>query len=361
MEAKDTKEIIECAVLVGISFGGKDNINFSIAELVRLAETAGVEVRGILLQNAKEVTPATYIGSGKLEELKDLIALKQANLVIFNNELSGSQQKNLCEFLDTKVIDRTTLILDIFAKRALSVEGKLQVELAQAKYFLPRISGMSGTSGRFGSGGVGMRGPGETKLELDKRVVQKNIQKLQKEILGLKEKRTLRRKQRALSNVKNVSIVGYTNAGKSTLINLITKADIYADDRLFATLDTTSRKLWIDVNKEIVLTDTVGFIDKLPHTFVDAFASTLEEAVDSDLILHVIDVADKDIEIHRTTVLNVLNSVGAKDIPILTVYNKIDKLNKPFAIGFNEVVISTKDNKGIENLKSKMVEMLWNE
>lgn len=368
VELKKTEKIKEKAVLFGLSLSQKDDGYFSMKELERLAETADVEVLAKLFQKAKEITPATYIGTGKAEELKQLVESTGANLAICDNELSGSQVNNLTEILGVKVIDRTTLILDIFAKHATTNEGKLQVELAMLKYYLPRLSGIAGTSGRFGSGGVGMRGPGETKLELDKRKIRDQILKLEKEIDKIKQERDLRRKNRSNTGVKKVSIVGYTNAGKSTLMNVITKANIYADDKLFATLDTTSRQLWLAPKCEIVLTDTVGFINKLPHSFVDAFSATLEEVTYSDLILHVIDVTDKHLDVHKEVVLNELKELNAYDIPRITIYNKVDVLTTEEKIRMRNsgliepdaIFVSAKHNENTELIKNAILEKLFN-
>lgn len=366
-ELQKTDKLKEKAVLFGLSLSQKDDGYFSMKELERLSETANVEVLAKLFQKAKEITPATYIGTGKAEELKELVMSTGANIAICDNELSGSQVNNLSEILGVKVIDRTTLILDIFAKHATTNEGKLQVELAMLKYYLPRLSGIAGTSGRFGSGGVGMRGPGETKLELDKRKIRDQILKLEKEIEKIKQERDLRRKNRTNTGIKKVAIVGYTNAGKSTLMNVITKANIYADDKLFATLDTTTRQLWLAPKCEIVLTDTVGFINKLPHSFVDAFSATLEEVTYSDLILHVIDLTDKHLDIHKEVVLNELKNLNAIDIPRITIYNKTDILTTEEKIrlrnsGFIEpdaIFISAKNNENIEILKNAILEKLF--
>lgn len=368
VELKKTEKIKEKAVLFGLSLSQKDDGYFSMKELERLAETADVEVLAKLFQKAKEITPATYIGTGKAEELKQLVESTDANLAICDNELSGSQVNNLTEILGVKVIDRTTLILDIFAKHATTNEGKLQVELAMLKYYLPRLSGIAGTSGRFGSGGVGMRGPGETKLELDKRKIRDQILKLEKEISKIKQERDLRRKNRSNTGVKKVSIVGYTNAGKSTLMNVITKANIYADDKLFATLDTTTRQLWLAPKCEIVLTDTVGFINKLPHSFVDAFSATLEEVTYSDLILHVIDVTDKHLDIHKEVVLNELKELNAYDIPRITIYNKVDiltteekiRMRNSGLIETDAIFISAKNNENTEFIKNAILQKLFN-
>lgn len=359
----DTKKTAERAVLVGVQLASTDDMEYSLYELKGLCDTAGVEVLSRLTQKVKDVTPATLIGKGKIEELKEMVEETGANLVIVDTELTGSQAGNIAESVGVKTIDRTTLILDIFAKRATTNEGKLQVSLAQLNYYLPRLSSLSGSSGRFGSGGVGMRGPGETKLELNKRAVRENILRLEKEIEKLKSQRGLRRKNRSEGGSKRVSIVGYTNAGKSTLLNTITKADIYADDKLFATLDTTSRLLWLEPGKQIVLTDTVGFIHKLPHAFVDAFSATLEEVRYSDLIIHVIDLADPHRELHRQVVLDEIKNLGAEKIPVVTVYNKIDKVEnceellKELPDG---VALSAKMNVRIDELKQKILSEIWN-
>lgn len=358
----ETKKIIEQnAILVHATISKNEDMNFSLQELERLCETANLVVKDILTQNVKDITPATFIGSGKVEELKALVEKHGADIVIFNNELSGSQIKNVSDLVGVKVIDRTMLILDIFAMRATSNEGKLQVALAQYKYTLPRLSGLSGSSGRFGSGGVGMRGPGETKLELDRRVIQNNISRLEKQIREIKENRGLRRSERTKNQIKEVAIVGYTNAGKSTLLNTLSKAGIYADDKLFATLETTTRKLWLDVGKEIIITDTVGFVDKLPHAFVDAFASTLEEAKRADLILIVVDANDKNKNKQIEVVEQVLNEIDTNSTKKLYVYNKIDKVSDQDILPSDDNIlkISAKRNIGLDELKQKIIENLW--
>ncbi len=355
-----TVENQEKAFLVGVSFDKTvTDIEAELAELESLAHTAGLMVVGKAFQNIKENTPATLIGKGKVEEVAQLVKQTQADVLILDCELTGSQINNLSQAVGVKVIDRSILILDIFAGRATSNEGRLQVQLAQLKYTLPRISGISGTSGRFGSAGVGMRGPGETKLELDKRTIKENIYKLEKQIEKIKQQRDLRKTNRQRSKVKSVAIVGYTNAGKSTLMNLITKANIYADDKLFATLDTTTRSVWLDNGKEILLTDTVGFIDKLPHAFIQAFSATLEEAADADLLLHVIDITNPDYLQQIDIVNRVLKELGAQDIPTIMVYNKIDNKNGPFELPQGVVCISAKKNIGVEKLKELIATKLF--
>lgn len=352
--AYSTEKEQERAILVGVIYRNKEDVNAQLKELERLAETAGVKVLGQTYQLVREVTPATLIGEGKVDEVLNMVKEQNANLVIFDEELSGSQAKNLSEIFDCKVIDRITLILDIFARRAISNEGKLQVELAQLKYNLPRLASIQGSSGRFGSGGVGMRGPGETKLELNKRLAQNNILKLEKEIARIKQNRDVQKKNRNTSGVFKVAIVGYTNAGKSTLLNLISKAGIYADDKLFATLDTTSRNVFLDYGKKIVLTDTVGFISKLPHNLVDAFSSTLEEAKDADLILHVIDSFNPDRDKQIAVVEDVLkqNDITA---PVIKVYNKCDLSDN---IPQDGIAISAKKNIGIDKLKQAIIDKM---
>lgn len=352
--AYSTEKEQERAILVGVIYRNKEDVNAQLKELERLAETAGVKVLGQTYQLVREVTPATLIGEGKVNEVLNMVKEQNANLVIFDEELSGSQAKNLSEIFDCKVIDRITLILDIFARRAISNEGKLQVELAQLKYNLPRLASIQGSSGRFGGGGVGMRGPGETKLELNKRLAQNNILKLEKEIARIKQNRDVQKKNRNTSGVFKVAIVGYTNAGKSTLLNLISKAGIYADDKLFATLDTTSRNVFLDYGKKIVLTDTVGFISKLPHNLVDAFSSTLEEAKDADLILHVIDSFNPDRDKQIAVVEDVLkqNDITA---PVIKVYNKCDLSDN---IPQDGIAISAKKNIGIDKLKQAIIDKM---
>lgn len=357
---KDTSKQKEKAVIVGVAFN-KNQYNFepALEELASLCFTAGLEVVGSATQNIKEVNASTLLGSGKVEEIKLIVSELNANVVVVDCELTGSQLNNIADIVGVKVIDRSMLILDIFAGRATTNEGRLQVKLAQLKYSLPRISGISNSSGRFGSAGVGMRGPGETKLELDKRTIRENIAKLEKEIVKIKENRFIQKSSRKRNQVKQVAIVGYTNAGKSTLMNTITKADIYADNLLFATLDTTTRNLWLDNNQQIVLIDTVGFIDKLPHAFIQAFNATLEETADADLLLHVIDVSDPNYKEHIQVVEDVLKEIKADKIPTIKVFNKIDRLDKPFEVLPDTVLISAKNNNGIDILKEKIKKTLF--
>lgn len=348
---QETKK--EKAFLLGATFSNKDNVMYSLKELERLAETANLEVVGKDFQYIREVTPATLFGTGKVEEVANTINELNVDVVIVDHELSGSQANNLSNYFNVKVIDRITLILDIFAGRATTNEGKLQVELAQLKYNLPRLSGITGTSGRFGSGGVGMRGPGETKLELDKRKVRDKIFKLEQEIKKIKCQREVKRQARKESNKFKVAIVGYTNAGKSTFLNSMAKENIYADDKLFATLETTTRQVFLTYDVQIVLTDTVGFISNLPHSLVDAFASTLEEAKNADVILHIIDASNENYSSQVEVVNKVLEDLKI-DCPIIEVYNKCDKLEE---FDKDKIYISAKTKTGINELKQKLIEV----
>lgn len=350
-------KVKEKAYLFEVVFNKNEDLDAQFDELVGLVDTAGVEIVGKDFQIIRQINPATLIGSGKVDELKLKLEQTGANVFIIDYELSGSQTRNLSNLLGVKVIDRITLILDIFAQRATSNEGKLQVELAQAKYFLPRLSAISGSSGRFSSGGVGTRGPGETKLETDRRHLEENILKLEKELKQIEKNREVKNKQRQYSNKTKVAIVGYTNAGKSTLLNLITKANIYADDKLFATLETTSRSVWLAPGKEIILTDTVGFISKLPHSLIHAFKSTLDEARYADIILNVVDASNKDRDLHIKVVNEVLSDLQST-AKIITVFNKCDKLHLVPQNDEMTVCISAKQNKGIDELKELIVKLI---
>lgn len=329
--------------MVGVRIGQESRregltLDESMQELELLAETAGIEVVGSLTQNLSSQNSRTYIGKGKLEELKLLAEELDANTILFDDELSPRHQRELeKEFdRDVKILDRTALILDIFAQHADTREGMLQVELAQYKYRLPRLTrawthlarqagGASGRSG--GVGGVGLRGPGETQLEVDRREIKKKIDKLEEELEKVRQHRNRYRQQRRKTNIPVVALVGYTNAGKSTLLNALTNADIYVADKLFATLDPTTRQLELPTGETVLLTDTVGFIQKLPTDLVAAFQATLEEIAEADLLLHVIDGSHENAESQRKTVLETLEEIGAGEIPILTVYNKVDLLD----------------------------------
>jgi len=350
----------EKAVIVDVAFN-KIHYDFekSTEELKSLCFTANLEVVGEACQNIKEENPSTLLGSGKIEEVAEIVKSTHANVVVVNCELTGSQNKNITDIVCVKVIDRSMLILDIFARRAKTNEGRLQVKLAMLKYNLPRLAGISNSAGRFGSAGVGMRGPGETKLETDKRAIRESILRLEKEIEKLERNRVIQKQNRIKNRVKKVAIVGYTNAGKSTLMNTISKANIYADNLLFATLDTTSRNVFLAPNKQIVLTDTVGFISNLPHAFIQAFNSTLEETKDADLLLHVVDISNPNYKDQIEIVKDVLKQIHADKIPVINVFNKIDSLQGPFEVPSDTVLISAKKNENIELLKSKIIEKLF--
>ncbi len=318
------------AILVGVQIGPRD-IEYYMKELEQLAEAAGLEVAGVMTQKAERVNPATYMGKGKLEELQEAVQTLEADVVVLNNELSGRQIRNLEDATGVKVIDRTILILDIFAARAVSREGKLQVELAQLQYRMPRLVGFGKALSRTG-GGIGTRGPGEKKLETDRRHIARQIDEIRREIENVKATRQVQRSRRSKSGLPIVAIAGYTNAGKSTLMNALLKQsekedkDVFVKDMLFATLDTSLRKIQIDADKEFILIDTVGFVSNLPHTLVNAFRSTLEEILYADLILHVVDASYEDCFFNMQVADRVLDEIGAEDIRKFYVFNKIDKV-----------------------------------
>lgn len=352
------------AILVSVVI---DNAYFDdFEELTLLAQTADYEVVGTMMQNRFRADKAYFIGSGKLEELKQAVLELEADTVIFDNDINGSQFYNLEKFLEIEVIDRATLILEIFARHATSNEGKLQVELARKKHGLPRAMGqglvLSRQGGGGGGGGGARRGGGEQKLELDKRTIREEIKVLEERIKKLTQERRLRREKRIQNQIKIVSIIGYTNAGKSTLMNYLTKAGVLVQDKLFATLDPISRKLWLAPNKEFLLVDTVGFISRLPHEFVDAFKSTLEETQYADLILHVVNGDSKDIIKEFDVVIEVLKSLNADKIPTITVLNKCDIAdNNLLPDKENVVEISAKTGEGIPLLKEKICLSLFGE
>ncbi len=342
------------AIIVIVEFN-KDKIQLGEVkqELISLATTAGVEVVGELYQKRESPDSKFFIGQGKIEELKKLAEENNADLVIFENELLGSKISNISNYLEVNVIDRSMLILDIFAGRAKSNEGKLQVQLAQLKYSLPRLRALSENNNKYGAG-VGMRGPGETKLETNKRIIEKEIQNKTVELKKLVSHRNTNRQQRMGGSKNIVAIVGYTNSGKSSLLNLLSKEEIYVKDELFATLETTTRKTWLGDGKEILLIDTVGFINNLPHEFIEAFGSTLEECVYANLLLHVVDFSHPNYKNQMKTTLNLLKKLGAT-APIITVYNKIDKFKTGFVLEDSDkdsIYISVIKQTNIENLKS---------
>ena len=364
----------ERAIIVGMEYSGGASIigwsaEDSLEELKQLADTAGAEVVARFLQKRPKPDPAFFIGRGKVQELALYVQQENVDLCIFDDELSPAQQRNIEQAMGVRVLDRTALILDIFAQRAHTNEGKLQVELAQLQYTLPRIMGKGLSLSRLG-GGIGTRGPGETKLEVDRRRIRDRIAYIKGCISKVKNVRTLQRSGRAKASVPTVSLVGYTNAGKSTLLNTLTNSDIYAQDQLFATLDPTTRQLDLPNKQQAILTDTVGFIQRLPHQLVAAFQSTLEEVVEADVLLHVIDVSHELYKEQANAVYHVLEELGAKDKTIITVYNKIDKLPEGSALAErlakeeNSICISAKARLNLdgllaliaENLKLKSVE-----
>ena len=326
----------------------------SLDELAGLAETAGALVITRVLQNRQKPDPATYIGSGKAEELSLTCQALEIDLAIFDDELTGAQRRNLENALGVRVIDRTALILDIFAQHAQSAEGKLQVELAQMKYRLPRLTGQGTEMSRLG-GGIGTRGPGETQLEVDRRRIRKRIDDLERELKEIKQRRDLRRARREKQGQTTAALVGYTNAGKSTLLNALAGSDVLVEDKLFATLDTVMRNVDLPENRSCLLVDTVGFIRKLPHPLVQAFRSTLEEAIYADLLIVVSDLSSPNYKQQRDTVFEVLNDLGATDRPILEVLNKADRV-KPDTIvePADAILISAHDGMGLETLKAEI-------
>lgn len=358
IELKKEKEKV---LLVGVSISGPEDTESSLRELSELAATAGAESVGMVIQSREQVHPGTYVGKGKIEEIKDLLWELDATGIICDDELSPVQMKNLQDELDVKVMDRTLVILDIFAERASTSEGKIQVELAQLKYRQTRLTGFGTAMSRLG-GGIGTRGPGEKKLEMDRRLIKSRIAVLNRELKDVKRHREVTREQRSKSRIPVAAIVGYTNAGKSTLLNTLTGAEILAEDKLFATLDPTTRNLKLPSGQEILLTDTVGFIRKLPHHLIDAFRSTLEEAKYADLILHVVDASNSSLDEQMYTVYETLGNLGVKDQPIITVFNKQDRVEgeqiiRDFRADYT-VKISAKTGDGLEELQEKIEAIL---
>lgn len=320
-ELISTEEKKEKFILVAVSISNEKECGNSLDELEELVHTAGAESVGRLIQNRERIHAVTYLGKGKLEELKEMLLCTEADGVICDDELSPAQLRNLEKVLETKIVDRTMLILDIFAKRANTGEGKIQVELAQLKYAAVRLVGLRSSLSRLG-GGIGTRGPGEKKIELDRRLIHNRISVLKEELREVQKQRDIRRKSRKDNFV--IAIVGYTNAGKSTFLNKLTGADVLAEDKLFATLDPTTRKLKLPSGNEVLLTDTVGFIRKLPHHLIEAFKSTLEEAKYADLIVHMIDASNPEADTQMLIVYNTLRELGIEDKEIVSLYNKID-------------------------------------
>ena len=355
---------MENVILAGVTLKTTPYDTSSLEELKRLAHTAGGTVVHTFQIRVQAFNSATLIGSGKMEEIAETVRLTNAQTVIFDDEISPAQQKNLEEIIPAKVIDRTRLILDIFAQRARTQEGKLQVELAQLKYLLPRLGGQ-GTALMQQKGGIGLRGPGETKLEYDKRRLRLRISKLEKEIEQVKKERGLRRERRTQIPLPQIAIVGYTNAGKSTLLNHLTNAEVLEEDKLFATLDPTTRILELTNNQKVLMTDTVGFIRKLPHHLVDAFRSTLEEAKYADILIHMVDASNPQAEMHMHVVYETLAALDIKDKKIITVFNKTDLIRdqeslvslKDFRADYT-VTASVKQGTGLDALLSTVQTIL---
>lgn len=349
----ENKEVEERVILVGISTGQDEDTEGSLEELKELVKTAGAETIGTVIQNRESAHPATYLGKGKIDEVKWMVWETEATGIVCDDELSPAQLRNLEEALDTKVMDRTMVILDIFASRARTREGKIQVELAQLRFRAARLVGMRNSLSRLG-GGIGTRGPGETKLEVDRRLIHQRIGQLKAELEDVKRHRQVQREQRTRNRVPVAAIVGYTNAGKSTLLNRLTNAGILAEDKLFATLDPTTRILALPGGQELLLTDTVGFIRKLPHHLIEAFKSTLEEARYCDIILHVVDCSSPRMEMQMYVVYETLRQLEIQDKVMVTVFNKIDQLPenvtlRDFSADY-QVKISAKTGEGIPEL-----------
>jgi GTP-binding protein HflX len=350
----------EAAILVSIDFGDSDHSE-SLQELRLLAETAGVRTLAIVEAKRQRPDAALFAGSGKVQEIAEIVERLEVPLVIFNHDLSPAQMRNLTAKLNTRVIDRTMLILDIFAQRAQSHEGKVQVELAQLKYLAARLVGQGADMGQQ-KFAVGARGPGETKLELDRRKMDKRVHLLKERLEKLKHQRVVQRRARNRHDVLSVSIVGYTNAGKSTLFNRLTRANVYVADQLFATLDTTSRRMYTEETGEIVVSDTVGFIRHLPHSLVAAFRSTLEETIQADLLLHVVDANNANRDDQIAEVNKVLTEIGAADIPQVLVFNKIDLQDVPPSVQRDDygrivrVFLSAKSGAGLDGLRLALME-----
>lgn len=343
----------ERVILFAASTNASDDTEESVEELRELVKTAGAETVGVVIQNRENIHPGTYLGKGKIQELKEMVWESGATGVVCDDELSPAQLKNLEDALDTKVMDRTMIILDIFAARAKTREGKIQVELAQLRYRAVRLVGLRNSLSRLG-GGIGTRGPGETKLEVDRRRIHERISQLKSELQDVERHRDVVRKQREQSGTLTAAIVGYTNAGKSTLLNKLTGAGILAEDKLFATLDPTTRALTLPGGEKVLLTDTVGFIRKLPHHLVEAFKSTLEEARYCDVILHVVDCSNPQMDMQMHVVYETLRRLDIKDKEIITVFNKVDRPDADIACrdmsADYKVKLSAKTGEGIEEL-----------
>ena len=364
MPLYEVEQETERVILVGVSQQDGDDAEDSVAELAELVETAGAVVVGTLIQKRENIHPGTYVGTGKVFELEELIEQTGATGIVCDDELSPAQLKNLEEALKTKVMDRTLIILDIFAARASTSEGKIQVELAQLKYRLSRLSGLGRSLSRVG-GGIGTRGPGEKKLEMDRRLINSRVAQLNRELKEVQRHREVNRQQRKRSGIPVVAVVGYTNAGKSTLLNHLTNAEVLEEDKLFATLDPTTRILELTNNQKVLMTDTVGFIRKLPHHLIDAFRSTLEEAKYADIILHVVDASNPQMDKQMYIVYDTLRNLEVEGKKIITAFNKTDRIGQPEPLhdfrAERTVHISAKYGDGLEDLKNILEEILREE
>ena len=363
MSTFETKEIVEKVILLGVDVG--DDTKESMKELAELVDTAGATVLDSIIQSRERIHPGTYLGKGKIEEVRERIERLDATGVVCDDELTPAQLRNLEDLLDTKVMDRTMVILDIFAKRATTSEGKIQVELAQLKFSAARLIGLRSSLSRLG-GGIGTRGPGEKKLEMDRRLIHERISQLKSELKKVESHRELIRKSRDENLAFNVAIVGYTNAGKSTLLNKLTDANIFAEDKLFATLDPTTRKLKLGSGQEILVTDTVGFIRKLPHHLIEAFKSTLEEAKYANLLVHMVDASNEEASSQMLVVYDTLRSLDVVDKNIITVFNKTDLIKEgeelPRDFHADKILkMSAKTGDGIEDLKKTIENILQNQ
>lgn len=363
MSTFETKEIVEKVILLGVDVG--DDTKDSMKELAELVDTAGATVLDSIIQSRERIHPGTYLGKGKIEEVRERIERLDATGVVCDDELTPAQLRNLEDLLDTKVMDRTMVILDIFAKRATTSEGKIQVELAQLKFSVARLIGLRSSLSRLG-GGIGTRGPGEKKLEMDRRLIHERISQLKSELKKVESHRELIRKSRDENLAFNVAIVGYTNAGKSTLLNKLTDANILAEDKLFATLDPTTRKLKLGSGQEILVTDTVGFIRKLPHHLIEAFKSTLEEAKYANLLVHMVDASNEEASSQMLVVYDTLRSLDVVDKDIITVFNKTDLIKEgeelPRDFHADKILkMSAKTGEGIEDLKKTIENILQNQ
>lgn len=364
MPLYEVEQETERVILVGVSQQDGDDAEDSVAELAELVETAGAVVVGTLIQKRENIHPGTYVGTGKVFELEELIEQTGATGIVCDDELSPAQLKNLEEALKTKVMDRTLIILDIFAARASTSEGKIQVELAQLKYRLSRLSGLGRSLSRLG-GGIGTRGPGEKKLEMDRRLINSRVAQLNRELKEVQRHREVNRQQRKRSGIPVVAVVGYTNAGKSTLLNHLTNAEVLEEDKLFATLDPTTRILELTNHQKVLMTDTVGFIRKLPHHLIDAFRSTLEEAKYADIILHVVDASNPQMDKQMYIVYDTLRNLEVEGKKIITAFNKTDRIGQPEPLhdfrAERTVHISAKYGDGLEDLKNTLEEILREE